>query len=272
MNQRKKRGRLIIIWTLVILLIVSAATAGTCLYLACQDDYQSQYSVSQDDNTLMYTALKGAIFGEAFTLTEAQVNTYLYDEIVNQSDSHIQKFHVYFQNDIAEIYAKVHYLNLDLGFYSKAKLSLDTVKNVVSVQLYDAKLGRLPISESVLKNIVSQNIKESNIVSVRDGVIDVKSSYDFNINSFTLNLTFQNLTVEDGSITCQTNSLAGDALHALADALKTPEGREKLKELFHVAFSAESLSDLGLDRLDRFISGLNDIKDKIISRFSDESS
>ena len=70
----------------------------------------------------------------------------------------------------------------------------------------------------------------------------------------------------------RTNSLAQDALDTLKKALQTSEGREKLKNLFHFSFSENSLIDLGLDKIKDVIPDLRDledIKDKIIDKFSD---
>lgn len=275
MNKRRKHGfrtGVFLLWLFIILLVLSAITAGICIFLAFQDDYKDKYSFYQNDNSLMYTALKGAVFGEDFRLNETQVNTYINDEIVEKSDNNIKNLRVYFENGTAEIYARINYMNNDFGLCAKANISLDTVSKTFAVRLYNAKLGRLPIPDFILKDTLEKNIPQTENVSVKDGIIYVSSSYDFNIDSFTLNLTFQKFAVGDKIVMCRTNSLAQDAVDTLTQALKTPEGREKLANLFNFAFSDESLADLGLDRIKNAIPDLrdlDDIKDKIIDRFTD---
>ena len=274
MNKRRKHGfrtGVFLLWLFIILLILSVIAAGICIFLAFQDDYKNKYSFYQSDNTLMYTALKGAAFGEDFKLTETQVNPYINDEIVEKS-ANIKNLRVYFENGIAEVYAKVNYMDHDFGLYSKANIFLDTVTKNFSVRLYDAKLGKLPIPDFIIKDTLEKNIPQTENVSVRDGVIYVSSSYDFRIDTFTLNLTFQKFAVGNKMVMCRTNSLAQDAVDTLTQALKTPEGREKLEKLFNFAFSEDSLVDLGLDRIKDAIPDLrdlDDIKDKIIDRFTD---
>ena len=274
MNKRRKHGfrtGVFLLWLFIILLILSLITAGICIFLAFQDDYKNKYSFYQSDDTLLYTALKGAAFGENFKLTETQVNTYINKEIVAKSDN-IKNLRIYFNNGTAEIYGRISYMNNDFGITAKANISLDTVAKIFAVRLYGAKLGRLSIPEFVLKDTLEKNIPQTENVSVKDGIIYVKSSYDFHINSFTLNLSFQKFAVGDNIVMCQTNSLAQDALDVLKQALKTPEGREQLKNLFHFTFSDDSLVDLGLDKIKDAIPDLRDleeIKDKIINRFSD---
>ena len=274
MNKRRKKGfrtGIFLLWVMVFLLVITGIAAGICIHLAFQDDYQDKYSFRQNDDTLMYTALKGAVSGESFTLTDTQINTYINNEILTQNDN-IENLRVYLKNNMAEVYARIRYMNHDFGLYAKARISLDTVSNTFAVQLHDAKLGRLSIPEFVLKDTINNNVPQTDNVSVKDGMIYIRSSYDFNINSFVLNLTFQKFAIKDGIVTCQTNSLASDALSVLTEALKTKEGREQLGELFHSAFSADDLSNFHLDGLDQIIPDLrdlDDIKDQIISRFTE---
>ena len=275
MNKRRKHGfrtGVFLLWLFIILLILSAITAGICIFLAFQDDYKNKYSFYQSDDSLMYTALKGAVSGENFRLTETQVNTYINNEIVEKSDNNIKNLRVYFDNGIVEVYAKVNYMNHDFGLYAKAQISLDTVAKKFSVRLYNAKLGRLPVPDFILKDTLEKNIPTTDNVSVKDGIIYINSSYDFNIDAFTLNLSFQEFAVGNKIVVSRTNSLAQDALDTLKKALQTSEGREKLKNLFHFSFSENSLIDLGLDKIKDVIPDLRDledIKDKIIDKFSD---
>ena len=275
MNKRRKHGfrtGVFLLWLFIILLILSAITAGICVFLAFQDDYKNKYVFYQSDDSLMYTALKGAVSGENFRLTETQVNTYINNEIVEKSDNNIKNLRVYFDNGIVEVYAKVNYMNHDFGLYAKAQISLDTVAKKFSVRLYNAKLGRLPVPDFILKDTLEKNIPTTDNVSVKDGIIYINSSYDFNIDAFTLNLSFQEFAVGNKIVVSRTNSLAQDALDTLKKALQTSEGREKLKNLFHFSFSENSLIDLGLDKIKDVIPDLRDledIKDKIIDKFSD---
>ena len=265
MNKRRKHGfrtGVFLLWLFIILLTLSAITAGICIFLACQDDYKNKYSFYQSDNSLMYTALKGAVFGEDFKLTETQVNTYINNEIIEKSGN----------DSITEVYAKVNYMNNDFGLYAKAQISLDTVSKKFSIHLYNAKLGRLPIPDFILKDTLEKNIAQTDNTSVKDGIIYINSSYDFNIDTFTLNLSFQKFAIGDKIVMCRTNNLAQDALDTLQKALKTPEGRQQLQHLFNFDFSEDSLADLGLDKLKDAIPDLRDledIKDKIIDKFSD---
>ncbi len=268
MNKRKKHGLRIAICFLVLLVIIGTAF-GICTHLALQDNNRDLYSYETDD-TLLYTALKGAVLGEAFSLTENQVNTYINDEILQNNQNNIKNLRLFFHNDFTEIYSRIRYLNHDFALSAKALLTLDTVSNTVAVQLYDAKLGELTIPDFILKNIIDQCVSQTDNVSVKNGLVYVRSSFDFDINSFILNLTFQKFSIGDGSVTCQTNSLAKEALSALAEALKTSEGRQRLGELFHAAFSLDDLKRFQLDKIEDLLPDRNDlreIKDHILSRF-----
>ena len=264
--------------TLLIIIIISLITVGIFIFLALQDDSQDKYLPDTRDDTLMYTTLKGTVSGKEFTLTEAQVNTYLNDEIVEKSND-IKNLRIYFNNGITEIYSKISYMEHDVVLYAKADISLDTTNNDFNIRLYDARIGKLPVNDFILKSIISANIQQTENVSVKDGIILISSSYDFNIDSFILTLTFREFTIGNKIMTCQTNSLASDAIDVLIDALKTSEGREKLKHLFKVTFSPESIIEFGLDNINKLIpkvtdkindikDNIIDIKDDLISRFS----
>ncbi len=259
---------------MIIIIMLLLITVGICFFLALQDDNGDKYTFDGNDTTLMYTALKGAVSGKEFTLDEIQVNTYLNDEIVQKNDN-IKNLRIYFNNSVTEIYSKISYMNHDITLYSKADISLDTINNTFNIKLYDAKIGKLPINHFILEYIISANIHPTDNVSVNHGIIYIRSSYDFNIDSFILNITFKEFSVGHKIITCKTNSLASDALDVLINALKTSDGREKLKHLFKVTFSPESIIEFGLDKIHEIIPKINDIKDNIadikddiISRFS----
>ena len=257
-------------WLFLIILLISVITFGICIFLAFQDDNENKYNSYQNDDTLLYTTLKGAVLGEDFQLTENQVNTFINNYIIPQNKN-IKNFRVFFSDGTTEIYTKVTYMNNDFGLTAKADISLNTVSNLFSVRLYDAKLGRLPIHEKILKNILENNIPHDENIYVRDGIIYINSSYNFDIDDFTLNLTFEKFVVDDKVVMCRTNSLAQNALKVLAQALMTPEGREKLKNLFHFAFSEKSIFELGLDTFKNILPDLSDIKDRIIDKFSNIS-
>ena len=121
----------------------------------------------------MYTALKGTVSGKEFTLTEAQVNTYLNDEIVEKSND-IKNLRIYFNNGITEIYSKISYMEHDVVLYAKADISLDTTNNAFNIRLYDARIGKLPVNDFILKSIISANIQQTENVSVKDGIITSK--------------------------------------------------------------------------------------------------
>ena len=183
MNKRRKHGfrtGVFLLWLFIILLILSAITAGICIFLAFQDDYKNKYSFYQSDDSLMYTALKGAVFGEDFKLTETQVNTYINNEIIEKSgNDSIKNLRVYFENGIAEVYAKVNYMNNEFGLYAKAQISLDTVSKKFSIHLYNAKLGRLPIPDFILKDTLEKNMLARDIKTMGDALILKKILHDY---------------------------------------------------------------------------------------------
>ena len=269
MSKTKKTGSPLL-KLLFILLTLCIIAAGICIFLASQNDNEDKYNSYQSDETLLYTALKGAVFGEDFQLSENQVNTFINNELFPKNNS-IKNSVVFFNNGIAEVYAKVTYMNHDFGLSAKADISLDTASDTFAVHLYDAKLGRLPIPDFILKSILQKNIPQNETIFPKDDIVYITSSYDFNIEDFILNLTFQRFDIGDHAVICRTNSLAENALDVLKQALMTPEGREKLKNLFHFDFSEKSIIEFGLDKLKNALSGLNDIKDRIIDKFSNIS-
>lgn len=265
MSKTKKTG-FPLLKLLFILLTLCIIAAAVCIFLAFQNDNEDKYTSYQKDDTLLYTALKSAVFGQEFQLSEDQINTYINDQLIPQNEN-MKNCVVFFNDGVTEIYAKVTYMNNDFGLYAKADIYLDSRSNNFIVYLHDAKLGKLPIPDNILKSILEQNIPSDETISVKDGMIYITSSYDFNINDFILNLTFEKFTVRDHAVICRTNSLAENALDVLKQAIMTSEGREKLKNLFHFDFSEKSIVEFGLDKLKDALSGLNDIKDRIINKF-----
>lgn len=263
-----------ILGVLITLVLLAGITVGICIHLALQDDYESKYSFYQSDDSLTYTVLKGAVFGKSFELNETQVNTWINDNIVKDNDNNIKNLRVYFTGDIAEMYARVNYWNRDFAVYSKVLVSLDTVSETISLKPYSAKIGNLPVPDTVLKDLIEKNMPQNDNMSVNDGEILIGSSYNFKIDELSFKISLKSIDIHDKLIRCQTNSLADDALNNLKEYIQSGKSIEKLKELFGSSFNPDSLKEiLNFDNITGIedIRDLDEIKEKIIQRFSEQS-
>ncbi len=101
MSKTKKTG-FPLLKLLFILLTLCIIAAAVCIFLAFQNDNEDKYTSYQKDDTLLYTALKSAVFGQEFQLSEDQINTYINDQLIPQNEN-MKNCVVFFNDGVTEI-------------------------------------------------------------------------------------------------------------------------------------------------------------------------
>ena len=219
-----------------------------CVSLAFHDDYADKYTLSETDDTIKSSIIKGAVVGEEFEITEAQFNTYINDLICSDGSSKntFEKTAIYFhENEPSELYAKIRLMGYNFGFYSKITFNLDTSENKLHITLSDAKIGRLDIPEKLLSKAISEMLKDKEDIFVYGTTIAIKSSYEYKLKNISIPIELEEFTPHESYISCRTNNLSLETLNSVKDYLKTDEGKEELKEIFK--------------------TGIDNVKDKISS-------
>lgn len=246
---KKKHCIMFIGFFVVTVVIIAAIWFFYCVSLAFHDNYKDKYTITETDDSIIPSFLKASMFGDEFNITDTQVNTYINEKICNGKDdteNNLEKAALYFhENEPSEFYAKIKLYGYEFGFYSKVSFLFNAEKNILSVTLSDAKLGDLNISDKILSYALSKALGNNKYVTVDNTTVKAKTSYNYKISDYSINLTMKQFTVHNGYSTCCTNSLSLEALQALKGYLNTDKGRQELKDFI--------------------LDGINNIKDGIQS-------
>ena len=236
MVKKKHHIGYIIVAVFLVIIIGIAIWLCRCLTLAFQDDYKDKYTLSETDDTLVLTMLKGSVFGNDFQITEVQFNTYINEKLCsdnNNDDNGIENIAVYFHEDSpAEIYAKIKLYGYEFGFYSDVTFTLDTSTDTITAILSNAKLGNLDIPDNLLAKALSKALENKNDISVSETAVSCKASYEYEIKNQTITLILEELIPHEGYISCRTNSLSQETINALKDYITSDEGKQELAEFF----------------------------------------
>ena len=218
--------------------MIIISSAAVCTVLAVTDNNKDKYTLSETDDTFLMSALKGAVWGEDFDVSETQINTYLNDKLCDEENGVLKNVRLYFHDDDdTEIYARIHYMNSDFSAYAKAQIQLDRNSGTAVVRLYSARLGELPIPDFVLQMVTEHIAKDNKYVRYSNGVLNVKTEYFYDFDTFTITLRLEKFQPRDGHLICKTNSLSYELVAALKDYCLSEEGQHMLKEIFGSALS-----------------------------------
>ena len=177
---RKKRfsALKIIIAAVVFLVLLAATFFAVCFSLAIQDNIKDKYTMTETDDSFMNTALKNAITGSSFEVSEVQLNTYINKKFCGEKEF-LRKVRVYFHKDEPiEIYGLIHNWNRDFAISARAETRLDKEKGIVAVKLSDVKLGELRIHDIVLHTILRDFADKNKYVTFSEGTLYVQSNYE----------------------------------------------------------------------------------------------
>ncbi len=134
-------------WLIVLSVALGAVLLAVGIYFAVyttlirQDNIRDKYTLTERDDSFLWSALKASLKGDTFDATEAQINTYL-DTAFCGEDKFLKNVRVYFHaQEPCEIYARIHYNGQDLALSAWADMTFDSTEGVVGIQCRQVKLG-----------------------------------------------------------------------------------------------------------------------------------
>lgn len=242
--KKKSLGKLVIFSVLFIVILVMAALT-VCAALALKDN-KDKYTLAKTDDSFLDTALKNALTGSEFHITEDQLNTYLNNKYCSDTDENsLKNIRIYFHSDDdIELYAGIRHWNHDFSLYAKAKTELNPVTGIASVQIYNAKIGELSIPDFILNKIITNFADNQKYVTFENNILYIQTLYQYEFETFTITLNLEKFEPKDGGVNCKTNSLTIEALKALKDYLFSEKGQAMCKRIF-----GYNVSDLKKDLL-----------------------
>lgn len=227
-------GKLILLLVLIIV-ILAVIFSAICVVFALQDNNRDKYTLDETDDSFLDIVLKSAVTGSEFKVTEAQINTYLDNKFCsgNESSNVLKNIRLYFhKNDDTELYARIRYKDHYFSVYAKTKIELDPKTGIAAVNIYNAKLGELPVPNFILNKVISHFSENQKYVSFDNNTLYIQTLYKYEFDTFTIALNLEKFDIEDGEVSCKTNSLTWEALKALKDYLLSDKGQEMCKRIF----------------------------------------
>lgn len=239
-NQKRHIGT-IIISVLLTIIIASGLWVLYCISLALTDHYKEQYTFTftEDDDTFLTTLLHGTAFGKEFTVTEDEFNTFInkkYCKPEQEGKTGIDHIRFYFhENAPTEVYAHAYTWGKSFAIHAKVGFNMNSDSNKLTITLYDARVGELSVSNHILSWLIPQIFSGNEYISVDNNSLTVTAKYSYDIKNTSITMRLNEFIPLEGEIQCRTNSLTGEALHALGDYLSSDEGKQKLKDIYNNA-------------------------------------
>lgn len=241
MKSVKKKHKVLkaVIITLISLIVIALICMILCIILALQDPYKDKYSTTDTvtiNADLVADIAEAAVFGKEYVADDQEVNSYIRKTIDSKEDSKIKDFAVYFHDNKAEVYGRVN-LNIpqidyngDFGVYCNAEFYLDEDDEILEVTLSNAKLGMLPIHDSILSEIISKTFTDK--IKCEKNVIYLPVSLETTVEGIDLKVSLEGFTPNEGSVTLKSNKILADTLDSASDTAKewVSEHKEELKE------------------------------------------
>lgn len=242
---KKRKGLKVFVILLICLAAATAIFSGVCVVLANQDHIQDKYTLTDKNDGFLWTVLKSALTGSEFDASEAEVNTYLNKTFCTEGQL-LKNVRVYFhQEKPCEIYARINYHGHDRALSAFAEISFDKEQGVAGVKIHDVKIGELPVIQLAVDNILSDFAGKHALTEYRDGILYVRTHYEYSFGDFNFQLQLEELAPEQGSIRCKTNSMSAELLKGVVAYLRSDSGQELFKKLF--GETANRLKDFAVD-------------------------
>ena len=224
---------------IILLLIITGIVFGVIYHKVTQDNIKDKYTLTDPDDGITLTIVKGSLFGNEFEISEKQFNTYINKKFCTVSDgknSGVDHIMVYFNDDgTCEMYGHAFHKGFSFAMNCKAKFSVDENTSSVRINVYDAYVGELHLSDSVLNDVLDRILSEStrvNYIGGGDANVEFKAEYNIEIpNTSGINIGVKEAYAKDGALMCRTNSLAGETLKAGIEYVTSKEGREAIAGL-----------------------------------------
>lgn len=229
----KKRHRLrkVLLALAALLLTGVIVFGGVCLKLARTDNLRDKYTLDKTEDGFLLTVLKSAVFGQDFTVTEDQLNTYL-NKTFCTPDKPLRNIRLYFhENRPSEVYGKVNYHHYDYAFRAGISTHLNSQEGIVTVRLTDVHLGELAVHDMVIQSLLRDFADKNENVQYADGVLYVRTRYDYQLDEASFTLRLERFEPAEGAVICKTNNLTWELLKAVKAYLFSEKGRELLGRL-----------------------------------------
>lgn len=229
-----------IIITLISLIVMALIFVSVCIILALQDPYKDKYSTVDTvkiDADLVADIAEAAVFGKEYVADDQEVNSYIIKTISSKSDSKLKNLALYFHSDNkAEIYGRANLsipqLNYsgDFGMYCEAEFYLNNDDETLQVTLSNAKLGMLPIDNSLLGDIISMSFKDK--LKCEKNIIYLPVSLKTTVEGIDLKVSLEEFIPNEGSVSLKSNKILADTLDSASDKAKEwiVEHKNQLKE------------------------------------------
>lgn len=237
MLKRSSRRLRILLVSLSCVLAVLICFSCICIALASDDIYESRYTMTRTDDSLLSTVLKASLTGREFTVTEDQFNSYVNAHFCNYSPekgSGLEKIRFYFHKDEpVEIFARVHIRGKSFGIRCNADIGLDPDTHIFTVIVRDQFIGRLHLHSLTVDHLLRKLFENTERITPSENSASAKAEFSYEIASTSFRLYLTKLSPGDGCLTCRSNSLAGEALKAAVSYLASEKGRKLLSGIWN---------------------------------------
>lgn len=223
---------------LVLLLITAGIVFGVIFHKITQDNIEDKYTLTDPDEGITLTVIKGSLFGKEFEVSEKQFNTYINKKFCTVSDgknSGVDHIMVYFNDDgTCEIYGHAFHKGFSFAMNCKATFEVNEDDSKVRIKVYDAYIGELSLSDNILNDVLERILSDSkkvNYIEGEDANVEFTAEYNIDIpNTSGIYIGVENAYAKNGALVCRTNSLTGEALKVGLEYVSSKEGREAISE------------------------------------------
>lgn len=238
--KKKHKALKIVIITIVSLIVLAVIFGTVCVLLAVQNPYKEKYSTTDTvtiNADLVAEIAKSAVFGKEYIADNQEINSYIRKGIDSKKNSKLKDLAIYFHNNNkAEIYGRVNVdipvLNYsgDFDIYCEADFHLNHNNKMLEITLSNAKLGMLPIHNSILEKVIESTLK--NKLEYKKTIIYFPISLETEVEGIELKVSLEEFTPNEGSVSIKSNKILADTLDSATDRAKEwiAENRDRLLE------------------------------------------
>lgn len=238
--KKKHKALKIVIITIISFIVLAIIFGLVCVLLAVQNPYKEKYSTTDTvtiDADFVAEVAKAAVFGKEYKADDQEVNSYIRKGITSQENTKLKDLAIYFhENNKSEIYGRVNVdipvLNYsgDFGIYCEADFHLNNDNKVLEITLSNAKLGMLPIHDSILEKVIADTLKDK--FEHKKTVIYFPISLETEVEGIDLKVSLEEFAPHEGSVSVKSNKILADTLDSATDRAKEwiVENKDKLLE------------------------------------------
>lgn len=213
-------------------IVIAAAVLSLliCITLAFKDDNTDKYNAEPDITPAQQIAMN-AVTGKQSGVSEDELNSILAYFVQQANEKELfeegkRLLAVYIdvkEDEPCRCYFQMKYMGRELGISADANIRLNSEKRSIKMVLSDAKVGRLPISQGILRYFLDQTKLDevSDNISINDETIKLPADFTFEVPAIgsEATLEIEKLEIYDDEIQIETNSLLSNALDGLKDEI-----------------------------------------------------